>query len=77
MRHVLLRSNGHWTGLDIERAPRAARLRVSPEGRGPKHLSSGCIVPLAQLWLLINPSHSRCSLATVPFGGSGEILEAP
>jgi hypothetical protein len=32
---------------------------------------------LAQLWLLINLSHSIFFFATVPFGGSGEILEAP
>jgi hypothetical protein len=65
MRHVLLRANGLQTDLDIENALRAARLRVSPEEREPAYLSPERIVPLVQLWLLFNPTHSRRSLAAV------------
>ena len=63
MRHVLLRANGLGTDLDIENALRTARLWVVPEEREPEYLSAGRIVPLAQLWLLLNPTHSKRALA--------------
>jgi len=52
------------TDRDIERALRGADLWVAPEDRQPEYVSSERIVPLAQLWLLLNPTHSRRSLAT-------------
>jgi len=65
MRHVLLRVDGLRTDLDIEKALGAAGLRVAPEERQPKYLSTERIVPLAQLWLLFNPNRSGRSLATL------------
>jgi len=65
MQHILLRANGLRTDLDIEKALRAAGIWVAPEEREPKYLSTGRIVPLAQLWLLLNPTHSRRALATL------------
>jgi RNA polymerase primary sigma factor len=65
MRHVLLRTNGLQTDLDIEKAFGAAGLWVAPEDRQPEYLSSERIVPLAQLWLLFNPRHSKRTLAMV------------
>lgn len=63
MRHVLLRANGLRTDLDIDRALRAAGIWVAPEDRQPERISSERIVPLAQLWLLFNPTHSKRGLA--------------
>lgn len=63
MRHVLLRANGLRTDLDIDKALRTAGLWVAPEDRQPERLSSERIVPLAQLWLLFNPTHSKRGLA--------------
>jgi hypothetical protein len=63
MQHVLLRANGLRTDLDIDKALRTAGLWVAPEDRQPERLSSERIVPLAQLWLLFNPTHSRRGLA--------------
>ena len=65
MRHVLLRANGLGTDLDIESALRTARMWVAPEEREPEYLSTGRIVPLAQLWLLLNPTHSKRALASL------------
>lgn len=67
MRQVLLRANGLRTDRDIENALGAAGLWVPPENRQPKYVSSERIVPLAQLWLLFNPTESRRGLATVLF----------
>jgi len=64
MRHVLRRVNGLRTDLDIEEALGAAALWVAPEERQPEYLSTERIIPLVQLWLLFNPTHSRRSLAT-------------
>ncbi|OGA55525.1 MAG: hypothetical protein A3F74_17050 [Betaproteobacteria bacterium RIFCSPLOWO2_12_FULL_62_58] len=65
MRHVLLRTSGLRTDLDIEQALGAAGLSVAPQERQPEYLSTKRIVFLAQLWLLFNPTHSRRSLATM------------
>jgi len=65
MRDVLIRANGLRTDLDIENALRAAGLCVPPAERQPEYLATERIVPLAQLWLLFNPTRSRRSLATV------------
>ena len=56
MRHVLIRANGLRTDLDIEKALGASGLWVPPEDRQPEYVSSERIVPLAQLWLLFNPT---------------------
>ncbi len=63
MRHVLLQVDGLRSDIDIEEALCAAGLWVAPEERQPKYLTSERIVPLVQLWLLLNPIHSRRSLA--------------
>ena len=65
MRHLLLRANPLRTDGDIEQALGAAGLRIAPEEREPTYLSTARIVPLAQLWLLCNPTRSRRSLAVV------------
>ncbi len=65
MRHVLLRVDGLRTDLDIEEALCAAGLWVAPEERQPTYLSTERIVPLAQLWLLLNPIHSCRSLSAL------------
>ena len=65
MRHLLLRANGMRTDLDIETKLRIAGLWIAPENRQAQYLSSQRIVPLAQLWLLLNPTCSRRSLATL------------
>lgn len=65
MRRVLLRADGLRNDFDIEKALAAAGLWVGPEERQPKHLSTERIVPLAQLWLLLNPTRSKRSLATM------------
>lgn len=65
MRDVLLRVDGLRTDRDIEIALGAAGLWVSPEERQPEYLSTERIVPLAQLWLLFNPTHTRHSLAAL------------
>jgi hypothetical protein len=64
MRHVLIRANGLRTDIDIEEALGAAGLKVAPEERQPEYISTERLVPLAQLWLLFNPTRSRRSLAT-------------
>ena len=63
MRNIVLHVNGMRTNLDIERALVAAGLSVNPERRRPKYVSTARILPLAQLWLLLNPRRSRRSLA--------------
>ena len=63
MRNVVLRLNGLRTNLDIERALVNAGLSVNPERRRPMYVSTARILPLAQLWLLLNPRRSRRSLA--------------
>jgi hypothetical protein len=65
MRHVLLRANGLRTDLDIEKALADAGLWVAPEDRQAEYLSTERIVPLAGLWLLVNPTRSRRWLATI------------
>jgi len=65
MRHVLLRANGLRTDLDIENALRSASIWVAPEDRESTYTSTGRIVPLAQLWLLLNPTHSKRALAAL------------
>ena len=65
MRQLLFRANGMRTDLDIERELRLADLWIAPEKRQAEYLSSQRIVPLAQLWLLLNPTRSRRSLATL------------
>ena len=65
MRHLVLKANGLRTDADIESALVAAGLQVAPEVRQPGYLSSERIVPLAELWLLFNPTHSRRALATL------------
>lgn len=64
MHHVLIRANGLRTDVDIEAALRESGLWVAPEERQPAYLSTERVVPLGQLWLLFNPTHSRRSLAT-------------
>ena len=64
MRHVLIRANGLRTDVDIEAALRESDLCVAPEERQPAYVSTERVVPLGQLWLLFNPTHSRRSLAT-------------
>lgn len=64
MRHVLIRANGLRTDVDIEAALRESDLWVAPEERQPAYLSIERVVPLGQLWLLFNPTHSMRSLAT-------------
>ena len=63
MRNVVLRVNGMRTNLDIERALVTAGLSVNPERRRPEYVSTDRILPLEQLWLLLNPRRSRRSLA--------------
>ena len=65
MRHLLLKANGLRTDADIEAALVAAGLQVAPEVLQPAYLSSERIIPLAELWLLFNPTHSKRALATV------------
>ncbi len=65
MRHVLLRANGLRIDLDIEKALADAGLWVAPEDRQAVYLSTERIVPLAGLWLLVNPTRSRRWLATM------------
>jgi len=65
MRHVLIRANGLRTDVDIEAALRESDLWVAPEERQPAYVSTERVVPLGQLWLLFNPTHSRRSLATM------------
>lgn len=65
MRHLLLKANGLRTDADIEAALVAAGLQVAPEVLQPAYLSRKRIVPLAELWLLFNPTHSKRALATV------------
>ena len=65
MRHLLLRANPLRTDVDIEQALGAAGLSVAQDERQPTYLSTLRIVPLAQLWLLFNPTHSQRSLAVV------------
>lgn len=64
MRHLLLRANGRRTDGDIEQAL-GAGLSVGQDEREPTYLATLRIVPLAQLWLLFNPTHSQRSLAVV------------
>ena len=63
MEQVLLRANGMRTGRDVERALVAAGLTVDRGKRRPAYVSTSRIVPLVRLWLLLNPSRSRRSLA--------------
>ena len=65
MHHLVLKANGLRTEADIEAALLAAGLQVAPEVRQPEYLSSERIVPLAELWLLFNPTDSRRALATL------------
>ena len=65
MRHLVLKANGLRTEADIEAALLAAGLEVAPQLRQPEYLSSERIVPLAELWLLFNPTDSRRALATL------------
>ena len=65
MRDVLLRSDGLRTDIDIEKALATAGLGVALEQRQPAYLSTQRIVPLVELWLLLNPTHSRRSLASL------------
>ena len=65
MRHLLLRANPLRTDVDIEQALGAAGLSVGQDEREPTYLSTRRIVPLAQLWLLFNPTRSQRSLAVV------------
>ena len=65
MRHLVLKANGLPTEVDIEAALLAAGLQVAPEVRQPEYLSSERINPLAELWLLFNPTDSRRALATL------------
>ena len=65
MRHLLLRANPLRTDVDIEQALGAAGLSVGQDERQPTYLSTRRIVPLAQLWLLFNPTRSQRSLAVV------------
>ena len=65
MRHLVLKANGLRTEADIEAALLAAGLQVAPEVRQPEYLSSERVVPLAELWLLFNPTDSRRALATL------------
>ena len=65
LRDVLLRANGLRTDLDIEQALRAEGLWVAREDRRPEYLSINRIVPLTQLWLLLNPTQSKRALAAV------------
>ena len=65
MRHLVLKANGLRTQADIEAALLAAGLEVAPQLRQPEYLSSERIVPLAELWLLFNPTDSRRALATL------------
>jgi WhiB family redox-sensing transcriptional regulator len=65
MRHLLLRANGLRTAADIEMALCAAGLSVGQEEREPTSLSAVRIIPLAELWLLFNPTRSCRSLAAL------------
>jgi len=65
MRHILLRVTELRTDLDIEKALGAAGLWVAPEERRPGYLSTERTVPLVELWLLLNPTRSRRSLAAL------------
>ena len=65
MRHLLLRANPLRTDVDIEQALGAAGLSVGQDEREPTYLSTRRIIPLAQLWLLFNPTRSQRSLAVV------------
>ncbi len=65
MRHLLLRANGLRTDGDIDKALGAAGLSVGQKERESTYLSTVRIVPLAQLWLLFNPTRSRRSLAVL------------
>ena len=63
MRHLLLRVGGLQGTRDIDHALAAAGLAVGFERRVSGYVSTDRIVPLAQLWLLLNPTRSRRSLA--------------
>lgn len=63
MRDVLLRDTGMQTIADVEFALWTAGLAVSPDRRRSEYIATERIVPLAQLWLTLNPTRSRRSLA--------------
>jgi WhiB family redox-sensing transcriptional regulator len=65
MRHLLLRAKGLRTDADIEQALGAAGLSVGREEREPAYLSTVGIIPLAELWLLFNPTRTRRFLAAL------------
>ena len=64
MRHVLIRANGLRTDVDIEAALRDSNLWIAPEECQPAYVLTERLIPLGQLWLLFNPTHSMRSLAT-------------
>lgn len=63
MRHLLLRDSFMQSDAEIEFALWSAGLSPSPNQRRPIFVSTSRIVPLVQLWLTINPTRSRRSLA--------------
>ena len=63
MQQLILRVNGMQTHNDIEHMLAAAGLIVSRQQRRSEYVRIERILPLIQLWLLLNPGRSRRSLA--------------
>lgn len=63
MRDLLLRDTDLQTPADIEFALWTAGLAVSPGRRRAVYVATARVIPLAQLWLTLNPTRSRRSLA--------------
>ena len=65
MRDLLLRDTELKSPADIEFALWTAGLAVSPDRRRAAYVATARILPLARLWLTLNPTRSRRSLAVV------------
>lgn len=63
MRDLLLRDTDLQTPADVEFALWTAGLAVSPGRRRAMYVATERVLPLAQLWLMLNPIRSRRSLA--------------
>jgi len=63
LKEELYQATGRRSNEEIEGALSRAGIRVLEERRQPEYVSSDRVVPLAELWLLLNPARSRRSLA--------------
>ena len=65
MHDLLLRDTDLQTPTDVEFALWTAGLAVSPARRRAAYVATERVLPLAQLWLTLNPARSRRSLAVM------------